>query len=263
MFAEQVVWITGASSGIGRALALAFAREGAHLVLSARREDRLQALVGEIEGVGGRALAVVCDVADEAQVERAAAEVVREFGRMDVAIANAGFAVRGRVERLAAEDWRRQMDTNVVGVAVTARHALPHLRATGGRLVLIGSVAGMLPAPGASAYAASKAAVRAIGQALALEVQGTGVTCTTIYPGYVESEISRVDNAGVFQAEREDRMPALLKWPADRAARVMLRAIRRRKREFIFTAHGRIGGFIGRHWPWLVHRALTRRGRKR
>ena len=259
MFTDQVVWITGASSGIGRALALEFARRGAHLALSARREDRLREIAAEVEALGRRALAVPCDVAHEAEVARAAGDVVRHFGRMDVAVANAGFAVRGTVEKLSADDWRRQLDVNVVGLAMTARHAIPHLRATGGRVVLVGSVAGMLPAPGASAYTASKAAVRAIGQALAVELRGSGVTCTTIHPGYVESEISRVDNQGVHRPEWEDRMPARLKWPADRAARVMVRAVHRRRREYVFTGHGKLAGFLGRHWPGLLHFALTRR----
>ena len=258
MFTDHVVWITGGSSGIGRALALAFARRGAHVALSARREDRLRETVAEVEALGRRALAVPCDVADEAQVESAAGAVVRHFGRMDVAVANAGFAVTGTIEKLSAADWRRQLDANVVGLAMTARHALPHLRAARGRMALVGSVAGMLPAPGAAAYAASKAAVRAIGQALAIELHGSGATCTTLYPGYVESEISRVDNQGVYRPEREDRMPARLKWPTDRAARVMVKAIHRRRREYVFTGHGKVAGFLGRHWPGLLHHALVR-----
>jgi NAD(P)-dependent dehydrogenase (short-subunit alcohol dehydrogenase family) len=263
MFRDRVVWITGASSGIGRALALEFARGGAHLALSARREERLRELVGEIERLGGRALALPCDVADEAQVERAVRELIAHFGRLDVAVANAGFAVRGKVERLTAEDWRRQLDVNVVGLAVTARHAIPHLRETAGRVVLIGSVAGMLPAPGVSAYSASKAAVRAIGDALALELTGSGVTCTTIHPGYVESEIGRVDSEGVFRPDQVDRMPARLKWPAPRAARVMVRAIGLRRRHFVFTAHGRLGSLVSRLWPGLAHRVLSRRRARR
>lgn len=259
MFAEKVVWITGASAGIGRALAFAFAEQGAHVAVSARREDRLREVVAQVEARRGRGLVVPCDVADEGRVESAVAEIVRHFGRLDVTVANAGFAVTGRVEKLSADDWRRQLDVNVVGLAMAARHSLPHLRGTSGRLALIGSVAGMLPAPRSAAYAASKAAVRAIGQALSVELYGSGVSCTTLFPGFIESEIRRVDNRGVYDAAREDRVPRRLVWPVDRAARVMLRAIHRRRREYVFTGHGRIAGFVGRHWPGLVHFALTRR----
>ena len=258
-FKDKVVWITGAGSGIGRALALAFAEEGAVVAVSGRREDRLQEVVEELTERGAKALAVRCDVTDEASVAEAVQKVVKKLGGLDVAVANAGFSVAGRIEKLSAADWRRQLDVNVIGVAMTARYALPHLRERRGRLVLIGSVVSMLVAPRVGAYSASKYAVRAIGQALAIELHGSGVTCTTIHPGYVESEIAQVDNQGRFDASREDRRPKQYMWPADRAARVMLNAIAARKREFTFTAFGRAGAFAGRHMPGLVHFGLTRR----
>jgi NAD(P)-dependent dehydrogenase (short-subunit alcohol dehydrogenase family) len=239
-------------------MALAFAKEGASVAVSGRREDRLQEVVKELEAQGAKGLAVRCDVTDEASVAEAAQKVVRGLGGLDVAVANAGFSVAGRVEKLSAADWRRQLDVNVIGVAMTARYAIPHLRERRGRLVLIGSVASMMSAPGIAAYSASKYAVRAIGQALAAELHGSGVTCTTIHPGYIESEIAQVDNQGRFDAAREDRRPRNLMWPADRAARVMIDAIAKRKREYTFTGHGKAGAFAGRHWPGLVHFGATR-----
>jgi short-subunit dehydrogenase len=145
---------------------------------------------------------------------------------------------------------------------MTARYALPYLRERKGRLALIGSVSSMLVAPGFGAYSASKYAVRAIGQALAAELHGSGVSCTTIHPGYIESEIAQVDNQGRFDASREDKRPKNLMWPADRAARVMVDAIAKRKREFVFTGHGKVGAFAGRHMPSLVHMGLTRNKKK-
>lgn len=257
-FENQVVWITGGGSGIGRALAFAFADEGAAVAVSGRREERLQEVVRELEARGCKALAVRCDVTDEASVADAAQKIVRALGGLDVAVANAGFSVAGRIEKLSAADWRRQLDVNVIGVAMTARYAIPHLRERNGRLVLIGSVASMMPTPGVGAYAASKHAVRAIGQTLAIELHGSGVTCTTIHPGYVESEIAQVDNQGRFDASRKDNRPKNLMWPADRAARAMLDAIAKRKREHVFTGHGKVGAFAGRHMPGLVHFGLTR-----
>ncbi|KPK17104.1 MAG: short-chain dehydrogenase [Myxococcales bacterium SG8_38] len=257
-FENQVVWITGGGSGIGRALALAFAGEGAAVAVSGRREDRLGQVVEEIESHGGKGLAVRCDVTDEASVAEAVQKVVRTLGGLDVAVANAGFSVAGRIEKLSAADWRRQLDVNVIGVAMTARYAIPHLRKRKGRLALIGSVTSMLPTPGVGAYSASKYAVRSIGQTLAVELHGTGVTCTTIHPGYIESEIAQVDNQGRFDASREDRRPKNLIWPADKAASVMLDAIAKRKREYTFTGHGKVGAFAGRHMPGLVHFGLTR-----
>ena len=262
-FADKVVWITGGGSGIGAALAAEFARRGADVAVSGRRLDRLESVVASVQALGRRGLAVPCDVTSEADVAAAVATVVRTFGRLDVAVANAGFSVAGRIESLSAEAWRRQLDVNVVGVAITARHALPHLRETGGRLALVASVAAQITGPGFGAYAASKYAVRAIGQTLSAELHGSGVTCTTLHPGYVESEIARVDNDGTFHAERRDKRPAKLLWPADRAARTMVSAIGRRKREHVFTWHGKLGAFVGRHLPAVVHFAVTRSSGKK
>ena len=257
-FENQVVWITGGGSGIGRALALAFADEGATVAVSGRREERLQEVVQELEAHGAKGLAVRCDVADEASVAETVQKVVRTFGGLDVAVANAGFSVAGRIEKLSAADWRRQLDVNVIGAAMTARYAIPHLRKRKGRMVLVGSVSSMMSTPGFGAYSASKYAVRAIGQALAVELHGSGVTCTTIHPGYIESEIAQVDNQGRFDSSREDRRPKNLMWRTDRAARVMVGAIARRKREYTFTGHGKAGAFAGRHMPGLVHFGMTR-----
>lgn len=251
-FEDQVVLITGGGSGIGRAFAEAFAAEGARVFVAGRRLANLEEVVAAITAAGGRAHAVRCDVTDEADVARAVAEVVAEGGRLDVAVANAGFSVSGRIENLTAAEWRRQLDTNVVGLAMTARYAMPHLRAMKGRVVLIGSVASVLSTPGVGAYAASKFAVRAIGQTLSMEMDGSGVTCTTILPGFVESEIARVDNEGVHHAGRPDGRPQKLMWRADDAARVCLDAIHARKREFVFTAHGKLGVLVGQHFPGLV-----------
>ncbi len=257
-FEGQVVWITGGGSGIGRALALAFAKEGAAVAVSGRRLERLELVAAEIESNGGKALAVVCDVTDEASIESAVQEVVGTLGRLDVTVANAGFSVAGKIAKLSADDWRRQFDVNVVGLAMTARYSIPHLKEHKGRLVLVGSVASMVVAPGVGAYSASKYAVRAIGQTLAVELHGTGVSCTTIHPGFIESEIAQVDNQGVYDASRKDTRPQKLMWPADRAAESMIDAIAARKREYTFTGHGKVGAFVGRHLPGLVHLGLTR-----
>ena len=149
-FENKVVWITGGGTGIGKALALAFGKEGATVAVSGRRQDRLQGVVDELAAQGGKGLAVRCDVTDEASVAEAVQKVVRSLGGLDVAVANAGFSVAGRVEKLSAADWRRQLDVNVIGVAMTARYAIPHLREREGRLALIGSVASMLATPGSA-----------------------------------------------------------------------------------------------------------------
>jgi NAD(P)-dependent dehydrogenase (short-subunit alcohol dehydrogenase family) len=258
VFRDKVAWITGAGSGIGRALALELGKRGATVAISGRRVAHLEEVARAIEQVGGRTLPVACDVTDEDDVARAVAQIVQELGRLDVCVANAGFSVMGGIADLTAEDWRRQLDTNVVGAAITVKHALPHLAATGGRVALVGSVSAFVPAPRLGAYNASKAALRAIGLTLASELMGTGVSCTLLHPGFVESEIAQVDNQGRHDPSRPDKRPKGLMWPADRAARVMADAIAARKTEHVFTGHGKIGAFLGQHTPGLLRVALGR-----
>lgn len=257
-FDDKVAWITGAGSGIGRALALDLSRRGAIVVVSGRRVANLETVAKELETAGGRALPIACDVTDEDDLARAVAQITKELGRLDVCIANAGFSVAGTVAKLSAEDWRRQLDTNVVGAIITAKHALPELMKTEGRVAFVGSVAAFVPAPGTGAYSGSKAALRAIGLAFAAELHGTGVSATLLHPGFVESEIGQVDNQGRHDPSRADKRPKNLMWKADDAARVMVDAVHARKREAVITGHGKVGAFVGQHLPGVLHLALTR-----
>ncbi len=258
-FSQKVVWITGASSGIGRHLALSFARKGAIVAASARRMEELNQLVAEIEGLGGKAGAFYCDVSEDDSIKACVDGIIEKFGKLDIAVANAGFGVLGKIEKLDASEWQRQLAVNVTGVALTAKYALPFLHKTSGRLVLIGSVAAYFPSPGVGAYAASKAAVRAIGQALMVELKGSGVSCTTIHPGFVNSDIARVDNSGVLHKERTDPRPANLMWPTEKAAEVIVKAIYQRKGDYVFTGHGKIAVLIAKFFPGLA-RIISAKG---
>jgi short-subunit dehydrogenase len=249
------VLVTGASSGIGAAVARELARHGANLVLAARRRERLDALAAEL-GARVRALAVEVDVTRDGAVEEAVAAAERELGGLDIAIANAGFAVTGRVERLALEDYRRQLETNVFGVLRTIYAALPAVRRTRGQLVLMGSVSGHVPMPGLSPYTMSKFAVRALAETLHDELAGEGVGVTLLSPGFVVSDIGRVDNQGRVHERDASRVPSRLLMPTDEAARQIVAAIETRKREAVITGHGRLGVFVYRHAPWLVHAAV-------
>ncbi|MCA9689490.1 MAG: SDR family NAD(P)-dependent oxidoreductase [Nannocystaceae bacterium] len=256
-FKDHAVWITGASSGLGEAMALELAAQGADVAVSARRVDRLERVVKAIEERGRRGLAVACDVTDDAAIAAAVESVRGAFGKIDVVIANAGFAVSGALETLTREDWERQFETNVFGAVSTVMHALPALKETGGRIGVVASVASQLASPRIGVYTASKYALRAFGQTLAMELHGTGVSVTLLHPGYVATEITRVDKDGNFHEDWDDRANRFT-WKAEDAARVMLSALWRRKLEYTFTAVGRLGGFLGRHAPGLLHFALTR-----
>jgi short-subunit dehydrogenase len=257
-FKEKIVWITGASSGLGRAMALEFAERGATVAVSARRMELLNQLVSEIEAFGGKAKAFHCDIMDAKSIEFCVKAVVDEFGQLDVAVANAGFGVVGSIEKLSDADWNRQLTGNVTGLALTCKYSIPHLRKTNGRLALLGSIGAFLPSPVTGAYAASKAAVHSIGETLMVELNGTGVSCTILHPGFIDSNITRVDNQGNFNPEAKDPRPANLMWPTEKAAKVMVNAIERRKKVFVFTGHGKMLAFIGKFLPGLARKVAAK-----
>ena len=252
-FDGSVVWITGGGSGLGEYMAYEFAQQGASVAVSGRRTDRLEQVVAGVEERGARGLAVPCDVTDEDAVIGAAKAVSDHFGKLDVCVANAGYSVGGRVEKLTFGEWQKQFAVNVAGCAVTAKAATPYLRKTEGRLALIGSVASMVHFAKAGPYQASKAAVAALGNTLSIELKPDRISVTTIHPGFVKSEINQVDNHGNRDPNRPDKRPPTLMWETDDAARVMVQAIHRRKRVYVFTGHGKFGFFMGQHFPGLVH----------
>ena len=185
---SRAVFITGASSGIGAALARRCAAEGARVALTARRLDRLAALEAEIREGGGEAVAIEADVTRDGDLEQAAAIAREALGGINVVVANAGFGVAGKLERLTLADYRRQMETNLFGVIRTVYATLDDLRRSRGTLVIVGSVSGYLPAPGNSAYTASKFAVHGLAQSLRAELAAEGIAVVLIAPGFVESE---------------------------------------------------------------------------
>ena len=247
-FQDQVIFITGASSGIGAATALEFAREGATLAIAARRAERLDAVKTEIEALGGKALALTCDVTDRASIDTAVAETVAAFGRIDVVLANAGFGVSGAAVKLKTEDYRRQFETNVFGVIDTVYATLPQLRESKGRLAIVSSVMGRVGLPASAPYCASKFAMVGFAESLYYDLAENGVSVTCINPGVVSSEIRTLNNRGE-QTGRNDPAPKYLVMPVEIAARKMVRAIHRRTPEFTFTAHGILVAFINRHFP--------------
>jgi short-subunit dehydrogenase len=255
-FAGRTVLITGASSGIGAALAREFAAQGAGVVLAARRLERLEALAAEIRSAGGQALACSCDITRAGDPERVLDQVHAAGLSVDIVVANAGFAVAGRFEKLTLADYQRQFATNVFGVLRTIQAALGDVRAGRGSVVILGSVAGHISLPGISAYSMSKFAVRALAHALRGELRPYGVSVTLISPGFVASEFRQIDNAGRWHANAPETVPSWLLVSAERAARTVVRAVHRRQRERVVTGYGRCLVWIYRHAPWLVDAAV-------
>jgi NAD(P)-dependent dehydrogenase (short-subunit alcohol dehydrogenase family) len=190
---EQVVVVMGASSGIGRATALCFARRGARVVVAARSADGLESLVCEIRQQGGHAVPVVADVANAEQVKRVAQRAIVEYGRIDTWVHVAAVCIWAPFERTRPEEWRRLLDVNLLGQVHGAQAALPHLRARGGALIHVSSAAAKVALPLMSAYSASKHGISGFVDALRLELrrEGTPVSVTQIMPAGVDTPLFR------------------------------------------------------------------------
>ena len=180
--------VTGASAGIGRATAHALAREGANVVLAARSEDRLDDLAATVrEEYDTAALVVPTDVTDEDAVAALIDATVEEFGGLDVLVNNAGLARGGLIEDMSTDQYRTMMDTNVDGMFFAARAAIPHLRASSGTMVFLGSFAGQFPRPSNPVYAASKWWTRGFAKSLSAQV-GDDFAVTVVNPAEVRTE---------------------------------------------------------------------------
>jgi len=221
----KVVVITGASSGLGEATARLLAARGAKLALGARRTERLQALVADIESARGEAIAVQTDVASRADVEALVDAAVRRFGRIDVIVNNAGLMALAPLDKLKVDEWDRMIDVNIRGVLHGVAAALPRMKAQGGgHIVNVASVGGLkVFTPIGTVYSMTKFAVRAISEGLRVEAPA-GVRTTIVSPGAVASELkdhsSDADSAAGVAAFYE-----AFQIPADAVARAVAYAI--------------------------------------
>ncbi|MFW7381735.1 MAG: SDR family oxidoreductase [Oligoflexus sp.] len=268
-FENKVVLITGSSSGIGEALARVFHNEGAKLVLLARRLERLQKLQIELDPDKKASIVLPCDVTKHADLQQAIFEARSHFGTIDIVIANAGYTVTGSFHQLGIEDYQRQFEVNVFGVLHTIKEALPSLIESSGQIVIMGSVSSFLSIPTISAYTMSKFAIRALAESLYLELWGYGITTTLICPGFIDTEIHKIDKFGQYQPAFKSKVPERFHISALDAARIMIRGIDRRKKYVLITGHAKFLVFMGRYFSclfdWISRLALrlqTRISRK-
>src|SRR6266850_869073 len=221
---DKVVMITGASSGIGRGLAVALGTRGAKLGLVARRVEQLGELVAEIESLGGKALALPADVQSENSMRAAADKLRAEFGPIDVLIANAGIGPTRDAAKFNAEEVASVMNVNVIGASNSVAAVLPEMIARGqGQLVAISSLAAYRGVPKSAAYCASKAAVSSFFESLRLDLESRGVDVTIIHPGFIKTPLT---------AGRGTQMPFLME--LDDAVKKMVRAIEKRRKRYSF-----------------------------
>ena len=187
----RVAVVTGASSGIGEACAVAFAAKGAKVVLAARRAERLASLVDRIERAGGEALAVATDVTDEAAVDDLFARAVERFGTVDVLVNNAGIADSTPVDEMALETWRKVIETNLTSAFLCSRAAFRAMKGKGrGRIINVGSISARVPRENSPAYAASKFGLDGLTRSLAIDGRKHNIAASIFHPGIVATEIA-------------------------------------------------------------------------
>jgi short-subunit dehydrogenase len=247
-FREQVVVITGASSGIGEALAYQLADQGARLALAARSADKLTAVAAECERRSAKALAVPTDVADEEQCRRLIERAVEQFGRIDMLVNNAGISVRGALEDLPdLRGFEGVIAVNFMGSVYCTYHALPHLKATRGRIVAVSSLSGKAPSPMNIAYCSSKHAMAGFFDSLRIELAGAGVSVTVVCPDFVITGLVAHTRraSGEFMGEEAARKfykPTMMS--AEACARIIIDAAAGRKREATTSRRGKLLGWL-------------------
>jgi NADP-dependent 3-hydroxy acid dehydrogenase YdfG len=244
---NQTAIVTGASSGIGRATALAFAQAGVHVALAARNEAGLNAVAREIEALGRKTLVIPTDVTSQDQVNQMVQETAAAWGHVDILVANAGILVRKRVVDLEISDIERVMATNFYGVLYAIKAVLPSmLERRQGHLVLVSSIDGTKGVPPEGAYVATKFALSGFGEVLRQELHGTGVTVSTIFPGRVATAMIDTFKVPWISAPLS----------SESVAKSIVRATRHRQPEVIIPSSARLFLFINTLSPrlgdWLV-----------
>lgn len=235
-FQGKVAIITGASSGIGKALALGLAAEGARLALAARDAQRLDTVAADCRTRGGQAVAIPTDVTDEVQCQRLIHHTYDTYGWIDLLVNNAGIAVFGQLEDLPdLRLFRQVMEVNFYGTVYCSYHALPFIKQARGRIVNVSSLGGLVAIPFNTSYIASKSAVNGFSDSLRMELSETGVSVTVVCPYWVITEFHEryLDKDGQPKGSSGRAIYTNQMMTADRCGRIILEAARRRKRQVL------------------------------
>jgi short-subunit dehydrogenase len=251
---NRVAVITGASSGIGRAAAVAFGRQGVRVVLGARRSHRLQEVVEAIQAAGGEARGVPTDVTRPEDVARLVREAVTAFGRLDILVNNAGLGYHGRLEAMPVEEIRYLFDVNVMGTLHGVQAAVPIMRSQGsGHIINVSSVVGKRAMPGGAVYSATKFAQVALSESLRLELADAGIEVSVVCPVSTRTEFFEVAAA----RSPLKYAPAGPIYSAEQVADVIVRCARRPRPEVIVYPPARLMVIMNAISPWLMDRVLA------
>lgn len=258
-FTDLAVLLTGASSGIGRELALALAAERARLALVARDANRLDEVATLCRQRGAEAVTVSADLSGQDGCRDALARTLEAFGRLDVLLLDAGQDMWARLDEVTDPSiYERLMRVNYLGPAWLAHGALPHLKASAGRIVVVSSLAGLTGVPTRTGYAATKHALHGFFDSLRVELAGSGVTVTLVCPDFVLSEIHRRALGPDGRPLGTSPMQESRIMTAATCARLALDAARRRRRLVLLSRRGRIGRWVRMVAPGLIDRIAAR-----
>ncbi len=250
---NKVIVITGASSGIGRALAKEFASQGARLSLGARRTELLEELLKELSET--EILIQKTDVSIESDCRQLIDETIKRYGQIDVLINNAGISMRAVFEDVDLKVIKQLMDVNFYGTVYCTKFALPYLLKTKGSLVGVISIAGYVGLPGRSGYSASKFAIRGFLDTVRIENLKSGLHVLVAAPGFTTSEVRKaaLTSNGLHQGETPRNENSMMS--AEECAHHILNAVKKRKRQLILTfAEGKLTVFVGKFFPALLDR---------
>lgn len=248
---NRVIVITGGSAGIGRAAALAFAKEGAHVVIAARRPDKLAEARAEIEALGAKCLAVVTDVSQQDQVEHLLDATLETFGQVDIWINNAGYGLSSSVELTTPEEMERIWRVNYMGAFYGTQAALRQMRRQGrGHIMNVSSMAARFPLPLGAAYTATKCAMNGLTEALAMELLGSGIYASVIMPNVTESEFVKVMEKKIADSRTGWTGPVAT---AESVAKRIVACAKRPKTVVPFIPMGRFALAVCEVFPGLWH----------
>lgn len=254
---DKIVVITGASSGIGKALAFEFGTKGAIVVLAARNLEKLQEIVSDLNKRGFQALAVQTDVTIESDCRELVEKTLEKYGRIDVLINNAGISMRSLFIDLQLDVMRRLMDTNYWGTVYCSKFAMPHLITSGGSLVGVISIGGYIGMPGRSAYAASKFAVRGFLDTVRVENRKTGLHVLVVAPGFTSSNIRRAALLADGSLQGETPRDENHMMSAEAVAAYIYKAVVKKKRQLILTfVQGKLTVFLGKFFPKFLDKQI-------
>jgi short-subunit dehydrogenase len=259
-FFENVIIITGASSGIGQHLALRLAEQGAWLVLAARNVEHLEEVSKKCQQLGGKVIVIPTDVAEKSQCQNLIKCTIEKYGKIDALINNAGFAVASKFDALNDLTlFEKIIQVNFFGSVYCTHYALPYLKKTNGRLVAISSIRGKLPSATADGYGASKHAMTEFFSSLRNELADSKVSVTIIYPGWVSTGITS-------RAIKADGMPTgeisiheKGAMSAETCAKIIVKAVAKRKREVVMTFEGKLGLWLRLIAPKMVDQILIKK----